>query len=224
MKKVVLLSGMACAVAMVGAGCAMCNNPMPQDPSCIEESHLRDTRVRPLSLSKVSPRIVESNRQFRPVFRAGTKVTGTGTGLSEKDALCAAIADILNSQKCDYVVSVNHITTSKTHPTWRFFCTTNYTVTVSGIPIFLDRLVEEDINKNDQVAENCEKTQDGANDASQPLLPPPPIIGAQPEASSCNCPKQAQPPMALIRLTDIKVDVTAKGETADNAGVVFPVK
>lgn len=239
MKKSIWLSGMACSVAVIGAGCAMCSTPIPHDPTCIEETHLSDTTVKPLSLRKVTPWVVESNRQFRPVYRAGSKVFGVGTGLSEDEAVADAVAKIMESQKCEYLVAVNHITTSKTHPTWRFFSTTNYSVRISGIPIFLERLEEEDINPKEVAVSGCNcnpqasagNAADGSNGSSNGsnngsnngqttvVMPPPVVVGAQ------NGPVALpRPPMALIRLTDIKVDVTAKGVASDDAGVIFPVK
>ena len=55
MKKLILLSGMACSVMLVGAGCAMCSNPILKDPSCIEDSHRTYISVAPMALAKVAP-------------------------------------------------------------------------------------------------------------------------------------------------------------------------
>ena len=228
MKKTLFLCGAAFAVMVGGAGCAMCNAPIPNDPNCIENTHLTDTVVAPLSLTKVAPFIVQTDRQFRPVFRAGTKVFGSGEGFSEEEALNAAISNILLREKCDYLVAVNHIATSKTHPTWRFFATTNYSVTISAIPIYLEKLEEEPIVK---AAEPAVTPAPAATAAPAPAAPAegtpstttvvqqPVVVGAAP----CQCAQHNTPATALIRLTDIQVDVKAKGVAADNAGVVFPL-
>lgn len=219
MKKILMLSGAAVIVMLGGVGCAMCSAPIPNDPSCIENTHLTATEVSPLSLRKVAPFVVQSDRQFRPVFRAGKKVYGSGEGFSEEEALNAAVADILLREKCDYIVAVNHIATTKTHPTWRFFSTTNYTVKISGIPVYLEKLVDESVNKEEVVAASAANGEKAAAPAAneKAAAPAPVIVGG------CNCSSQQKAPAALIRLTDIKVDVQAKGVAADDAGVIFPL-
>ena len=217
MKKILMLSGAAVIAMLGGVGCSMCSNPIPNDPSCIENTHLTETEVAPISMSKVAPFIVQSNRQFRPVFRAGTKVYGSGEGFSESEALKAAVASIILREKCDYLVAVNHIATTKTHPTWRFFSTTNYTVKISGIPVYLDKLVDEPLTqevKEEKAAEAAVPAK--AAEAAVPTVQPV-VVGG------CSCSSQQKSPAALIRLTDIKVDVQAKGVAADDAGVIFPL-
>ena len=210
MKKLVLLSGMACSVMLVGAGCAMCSNPIPKDPSCIEDSHRTNISVSPIAMTKVAPVIAPTKTMFRPVYRAGAKVCGYGKGFSEEEAVADAISNIMTENKCDYLVAVTHVTTFKTHPTWRLFSTTNYSVKISGIPIFLERLDEEKLPDlpPPPAPGKCK-------------MPPPPVCGGAPNGAN---PQPPEIPLSLIRLSDIKVHITAKGATDDKAGVIFPIK
>lgn len=212
MKKSLLLSGVACSVMLVGAGCAMCSNPIPKDPSCIEDSHRTNISVAPMAMTKVAPVIAPTKTMFRPVYRAGAKVFGYGKGFSEEEAVADAISNIMAESKCDYLVAVTHVTTFKTHPTWRLFSTTNYSVKISGIPIFLERLEEE------KLPEPPAPAPEAANGA----VPPPPVCGAAPNAA--NPQRMPEIPLSLIRLSDIKVHITANGGTDDKAGVIFPIK
>ena len=234
MKKTIMLSGAAILVMLGGVGCAMCKAPIPNDPNCIEDTHLIESNVKPIPFHLTTPVIVQPDRQFRPVFRAGAKVTGTGEGLDEKAALYDAIKNIMTREKCDYIVAVTRISTSKTHPTWRFFSTTNYMVTISGIPVYLEKLVEEPINKEDVAAAKAAsdvaaaKAASNKNDNGDSGLGAIggglSVFGGESGISGSGCPCGHQnAPAALIRLTDIKVDVQAKGVAADDAGVIFPL-
>ena len=56
------------------------------------------------------------------------------------------------------------------------------------------------------------------------MLPPPVVVGGEAAAPAAAPAQATVPPMALIRLTYIKVDVSAKGVATDDAGVIFSVK
>lgn len=217
MKKVLFCGAIIAAVAVL-TGCNMCIAPIPNDPTCIENSHMSEVQVRPNALALTAPTIAGSRELFRPVFRAGTKrFTVVGEGLERSIALNDAIAKFLAKADCDYIVGVTTVVTKKTHPTWRLFATSNYTVTLSGLPIYLDKLSCQTLEekKADQVTAvdngQEEKKEEKKDDAATTVK----------VENKCDC-KAAAP--ALIKLDNIKVDITATGKTDDKAGVVFPIK
>ncbi len=170
MKKILVL-GMA-AVAAVGiTGCRWCNDVQPGNPSCVDLSHGISTYNHPATTSMVTPNIAISREVFRPVFRAGTaRLTVEGSGVDVKDATYDAIAKFLAKANCDYIVSVSTISVRTDHPKpwWDIFCqcsnsdhsssffplrihifcrhNTNYRVTISGIPIYLEKLSTETLD------------------------------------------------------------------------------
>ena len=146
MKKMVL-SGIAAVAAIAFTGCSMCSDPIHGEITCIENSHFNEVLVRPNALALTKPNLAGSRELFRPVFKAGEKrITVVGEGLTRRIARNDAIAKFLATANCDYVVGVTTVVKAKTHPTWRFFSTTNYTVTLSGIPIHLEKLSWESLD------------------------------------------------------------------------------
>ena len=172
MKKFLIL-GIAAAAMVTVAGCRWCNDPQPNDPSCIKESHEIETTNFPPSTNMVTPHVAVSREVFRPVFRAGAgRLTVVGSGCDRKNATHDAIAKFLEKANCDYIVAVSTVTVKKDHPKpwWDFICwcksddhtsslfpfhlhpaifcgtSTNYKVTISGIPIYLERLSVETLH------------------------------------------------------------------------------
>ena len=143
MKSFVVLS-MAAVTVFAVSGCRWCFEPQGQDPSCMETSHILITKNSPSTTSMVTPNIAISREVFRPVFRAGTsRVTVMGAGGDREDATMDAIAKFLAQTKCDYIVSVSTVAVKNIHPTpwWYFFIRhSNYSVTFSGVPVYLDKL------------------------------------------------------------------------------------
>ena len=170
MKKILMLS-MAAAAAVVATGCHWCNDMQPGDPSCVELSHGISTNNHPATTSMVTPNIAISREVFRPVFRTGSaRLTVEGSGVDVKDATYDAIAKFLAKANCDYIVSVSTVSVRTDHPKpwWDFLCrcnnsdhassffplrvhifckyNTNYKVTLSGIPIYLEKLSTETLD------------------------------------------------------------------------------
>ena len=144
MKKVFVLGLAAAAVGML-SGCTWCSAPLASDPSCLTTEHKLVTTDQPYAASMVSPNIAISREVFRPVFRAGAgRLTVMGAGSDREDATYDAIAKFLEKTNCDYIVSVSTVTVKKTHPTpWWYFLLpkhNNYSVTLSGIPVYLEKL------------------------------------------------------------------------------------
>lgn len=153
MKKL-LIGSMAAVAAVVFTGCRMCCDPIPNDPSCIENSHFAAVGVKPDGRTMVTPNIGASKELFRPVFKAGTeRITVVGKGTSLKDATNDAFAKFIETAKCDYVIAVTTVVSEKTHPTWRLWATTNYTVTLSGLPIYMEKLACETLTPEKVVLE-----------------------------------------------------------------------
>lgn len=211
MKKLILCGVAAFAVVVV-TGCRMCSDPVLNDPSCIEDTHEKSINVDPENSSWKKPKIAESLELFRPVFKAGARTTVTGEGLSEEAATFDAIAKFMIKTNSDYIVAVSRIISKKTHPTSRWFATTNHSVTISGIPITLEKLSCETLKKEDV----DKKTS----------LPVPnltvikPATAPAPKADEC---KHKQP-FALLELSDIDISIKAKAETDDKVGVAYPAK
>ena len=171
MKKFLMLGVAAVAVFAV-TGCRWCSDENPNDPSCVRLSHLTETKNAPVATSMVTPNIAISREVFRPVFRAGAaRLTVEGSGKDREDATYDAIAKFLAKANCDYIVAVSTVSIKNDHPkAWwdvicwcngsdhenslfplhlhtifGLFCTynTNYRVTLSGIPVYLDKLSTE---------------------------------------------------------------------------------
>lgn len=226
MKKMIVFGAAAAALAFTG--CRMCIDPIPGDATCIENSHFMETTVMPKAMTRVSPNLAGSLELFRPVFKAGTqRITVVGEGTSRGGARQDAIAKFLAKANCDYIVSVSSVVVEKAHPTWRLFTTSNYAYTLSGIPIHLEKLSVEKISpeKADQnlPKDDCEENK-GISALSgfmppAPVLPTPAAAPAKPATdANCGC------PTSMIKLSDIRVNITANGSTDDKAGVIFPVK
>ncbi len=206
--KRIAMSAMAAASVMIFAGCQMCTSPIEGDPSCIEPSHATGTSVTPEAVEYSKPLFKSSRDVFRPVYKAGTaRVSAIGSGTNLEDATADAIAKILASNKCDYVVAVSRVITKKTHPSGllRLFSTTNYTVTLSGLPIYLDKLEKETLKD----------------------APPPPPGLTEEDAIRIvkKVIKDFSPPApraALINLTDISLSMTAKAATKDPVAIAVP--
>jgi len=170
MKKFLML-GMAAAATVVVTGCQWCHEVIPGDPSCVELSHGTSTYNHPATTSMVTPNIAISREVFRPVFRAGTaRLTVEGSGVDVQDATYDAITKFLAKANCDYIVAVSTTSVRTDHPKawWDIFCqcsnsdhsssffplkihffcryNTNYKVTLSGIPIYLERLTTETLD------------------------------------------------------------------------------
>lgn len=141
MKKFLVL-GIAAAAAVSFTGCKWCEDPLPQDPSCVQLSHNMVTKNSPATTSMVTPNIAISREVFRPVFRAGSgRLTVVGSGSDRENATYDAIAKFLAKANCDFIVSVSTVAVEKKHPTWWWFMShTNWSVTISGIPVYLDKL------------------------------------------------------------------------------------
>ena len=224
MKKMVL-SGIAAVAAIAFTGCSMCSDPIHGEITCIENSHFNEVLVRPNALALTKPNLAGSRELFRPVFKAGEKrITVVGEGLTRRIARNDAIAKFLETANCDYVVGVTTIVKAKTHPTWRFFSTTNYTVTLSGIPIHLEKLSCEslDAKKADEIAvvstndeEDGDKSDDKKSDEKKSTVETTTTVSVE---------KKCQTPPVLLSLSDIDVKISAKGSTDEKAGIIFPVK
>ena len=170
MKKFLML-GMAAASAVVVTGCHWCSDVQPGDPSCAEFTHGISTYNHPATTSMVTPNIAISREVFRPVFRAGSaRLTVEGSGVDVQDATYDAIAKFLAKTNCDYIVSVSTVSVRTDHPKpwWDFLCrcnnsdhtssffplrvhlfchfNTNYKVSLSGIPVYLEKLSTETLD------------------------------------------------------------------------------
>lgn len=150
MKKVLMFAFVG-AVMLTVAGCRWCSEPQPGDPSCVEVSHHYDRLNKPLTTSMVTPNIAISREVFRPVFRAGAgRLTVVGSGDDRESATIDAISKFLSKASCDFIVSVSTVAVETIHPKpwWYIFCfrNRNWSVTLSGIPIYLDKLSVETLH------------------------------------------------------------------------------
>lgn len=198
MKKILCLA--ACAAAAVAmSGCQMCNDH--QDSSCVELSHATNKMVSPGGLAFATPTILESQDAFIPQFEAGAVVEGydgefQGVGNSVEEATNDAIVKFKIANKCDYVVIVSMDIDQKIHPTYRLFKTSNYAVTITrGVPLRLA----------------------GMKRVAKPAAPAPVAV----PAPVAEAPRQDA---GTIRLSDIQVQISAKGVSEDGAAVIYPVK
>ena len=150
MKKILMFAFVS-AVMLTIAGCSWCSEPQPGDPSCIEVSHHYDNKNKPFTTSMVTPNIAISREVFRPVFRAGAgRMTVVGSGDDREGATIDAISKFLAKASCDFIVSVSTVAVETIHPKpwWYIFCgrNRNWSVTLSGIPVYLDKLSVETMN------------------------------------------------------------------------------
>lgn len=150
MKKVLMFAFVG-AVMLTVTGCRWCSEPQAGDPSCIDASHHYGRVNKPLAMSMVTPNIAISREVFRPVFRAGVgRLTVVGTGDDRESATIDAISKFLDKASCDFIVSVSTVAVETIHPKpwWYIFCfrNCNWSVTLSGIPIYLDKLSVETLH------------------------------------------------------------------------------
>ncbi|MBE6376846.1 MAG: hypothetical protein E7050_10320 [Lentisphaerae bacterium] len=154
-----LIGGMAAVAALAFTGCKMCCEPIANDPTCIENSHYTSVGLNPAARTMVSPNLGASKQLFRPVFKAGTeRISVIGKGTDYDSAVEDAYAKFLAQTNCDYVVAVTTVVSEKTHPTWRFWATTNYSVTLSGLPMYLEKLDCETLTPEKVVLESTTNT------------------------------------------------------------------
>jgi len=216
MKKVLMFAFVG-AVVLTVAGCHWCSEPQAGDPSCIAASHHYDRLNKPDTTSMVTPNIAISREVFRPVFRAGAgRLTVVGSGDDRESATIDAISKFLSKANCDFIVSVSTIAVETIHPKpwWYILCfrNRNWSVTLSGIPIYLDKLSVETLNP-DKV---------DAYDAASGLYIP--------SRGYLNDPKKAAripapvPPLkaAPITINKIPVRVAAEGAPAPAPVIVLP--
>lgn len=153
MKKLICCGVAAFAVFAV-TGCRMCSDPIINDPTCIEPSHFTATDLNPRARTMVAPNVGASKELFRPVFKAGNeRITVVGSGTDYKAARTDAFVKFIETAKCDYVIAVTTVVSEKTHPTWRFWATTNYSVRLTGIPIYMEKITRETITPEKVVLE-----------------------------------------------------------------------
>lgn len=221
MKKLFILAPAFVATAMIFTGCAMCTDPI--SVACTENTHNTDKLITPESMAFTAPLIVPTRDTFRPTFAAGTKrMTAVGNGTSREEATNDAFMKFKAAAECDYIVAVNISIVKSTHPTWRFFATTNYTVTITGLPIYLDKLVREEAAPTASVQTTTAQT---------PPPPPTPALSKEDvtliirkEIASLRERPAHQCNFGLLKLSDIDVQIRAKGSTPEGVGVTFPAK
>lgn len=205
----ILMCLAAALVVAILSGCAMCSEPIKGDKSCIEASHNADVLVKPENINFAQPKIVPCTDVFKPNFEARKeRCVAIGTGNSLESATSDAISRFMEENDCDYIVGTTRVITVKTHPTFRFFTTSNYTVKLSGIPVSLVRL--EKITPPPAAASQLSK-----DDVK--LIVNQVIVDKSKDDKKC-C------PLGMIKLTDINVKVDAKAVTDDPAAFAFPVK
>ena len=215
----------AAVTATTFTGCAMCNMPIKNDASCVEPSHIASTSLKPENIAYVLPQTAACTDVFKPSFEAGAKrVFATGTGTSLEEATADAIANFMEKTECDYIVGTTRVITTKTHPTYRFFATTNYTVRLAGIPVTMSKLEKVQAPKAEKPnllkaltpapAAAPSLTKDDVKKIIADALAAMP----KPEAEKKCC------PLGMVKLTDINVKVDAKAIAEDPAGLVFPAK
>lgn len=217
MKKLLIVA-VAAAGSLMFTGCKMCSDPI--DVSCEEASHISDKQLNPECISYVAPGIAPTRDIFRPTFRAGSeRKSSIGSGLSLDEATSDAIIKFKQEHGCDYIVSVTREIVKRTHPTWRFFATTNYQVTIYGLPIYLDKLIREELPVvKDAASSSTVVTSSQSTQSTQSTqLTRAEIVTIIKEENQKN-------QLGLLKLSDIDVQIKAKGHTDDKAGMVFPVK
>ena len=211
MKKVIVWAVSAATVVLF-SGCQMC--VAPQDSSCVEPSHATNKAINPSGLAYTAPTVLPSTDQFIPHFKAGAVVSTkecVGAGTSVEEATNEAIDKFKAAYDCDYVVIVNLKIEKKTHPSWRIFKTSNYAVTISrGIPIKLDNL-ERVVPAP---AKECKEAKKEAPVTKKEIAA---IIKNEIAAVK-------NQNAGMIKLSDINVQINAKGVSTDKAAVIYPVK
>lgn len=150
MRKILVMS-LAAVAAVVVTGCRWCSDVLPNDPSCAKSSHDLVPFNEPATTAMVTPTVAISREVFRPVFRAGAgRLTVVGSGNDREDATYDAIAKFLDKTNCDYIVSVSTVSVKTVHPKpwWYLFVprNRNYRVTLSGIPVYLEKLSVETLD------------------------------------------------------------------------------
>ncbi|MBE6375074.1 MAG: hypothetical protein E7050_01290 [Lentisphaerae bacterium] len=206
MKKHMILAMSAVAAGIFAGGCAVCTDPI--DSSCIEVSHPGNKQVLPDGVAFQAPVVKASPDYIVPRFRVGNvRVTAIGTGNSLEEATNDAIINFKKKAQCDYIVAVNTDVSQHTHPTLRIHALTNYSVSLTGLPVFLDRLEVVDGKAEAEAA--AAKTAEAANSAEATATGTPVPV----------CSQKA----GLIKLSDISVQINAKGESADDAALIYPV-
>ena len=145
-----LSRGVAVVAAFAMTGCQWCKEPLANDASCIELTHKITNENRPDAASFVSPNISIGRQVFRPSFRVGPgRLTVTGVGETQDSATYDAIRQFLSKANCDYIISVSKVSDKKKHPTWRFWSRSlSWSVTISGIPLYLDKIETEMLDAN----------------------------------------------------------------------------
>ena len=224
MKKSLFLAALA-AVAMMSTGCYFCGDPI--DESCKGSSHAIGDDVIPDAMAYAQPVILPTSDVFIPRFEALDRVTNIeGVGNSLSDATANAIKAVKNVIDCDYVVVVNKQVETKTHPHWCWFLsTTNYIVTIDAIPVKLKSLEHMD-------AAAAKEAVAAAKEAAA-------IVNLKAEFKSevksefksefksevkTEVAPACQHDAGIIKLSDIQVQINAKGESNDKAAVIYPVK
>ena len=214
-KMLVCLFG-AAVTATVFTGCSMCNMPIQDDASCVEPSHITSIQLDPQNIAYAQPKVAPCTDVFKPSFEAGSKrVTVTGTGNSLDEATADAIAAFMEKTECDYIVGTTRVITTKTHPTYRFFATTNQTVKLSGIPVTMKKLEKLQPPKAEKKVIPAPAPALSKDDVKKIIAD---ALAAQPKPEKKCC------PLGLVKLTDINVKVDAKAIAEDPAGLVFPAK
>ena len=149
MKKLLTLCAVA-GIAFALSGCRWCTDPIANAEDCIEVTHKFQNANKPDAAIMVTPNVAISNQVFRPVFRTGPgRLTVVGVGDTEENATYNAISKFIEKASCDYIVAVSKIINRKKHPTWRLWSSNSYSVTLSGIPMYLDKLAEEKMKAED---------------------------------------------------------------------------
>ena len=211
MKKSLFLAALA-AVAMMSTGCYFCGDPI--DESCKGSSHAIGDDVIPDAMAYAQPVILPTSDVFIPRFEALDRVTDiAGVGNSLSDATANAIKAVKNDIDCDYVVVVNKQVETKTHPHWCWFLsTTNYKVTIDAIPVKLKSLERMDAAaaKEAVAAANVNLKAEFKSEVKSEVKTE--------GAPAC------QHDAGIIKLSDIQVQINAKGESNDKAAVIYPVK
>lgn len=225
MKKHLILAACA-AVAMLASGCHMCTAPDPDMESCAtinSETHAKNLEVIPEGLAYAKPVMVDTCDQFVPRFVSGERQTKavSGAGYSYEEAFANAVSNCKKAAGCDYVVVVNVESKSLAHPHWFkwiwLFSVENYEVTITSyIPVYLEKL--------ERVSSTPAEAVSSA--ASNTLINNTTINATKNEITSIVKSEVAAANQAagMIKLSDIQVQINAKGESNDKAAVIYPVK
>ena len=153
-----LSMGVAVVAAFAMTGCQWCSDNLANDASCIELTHKITNDNRPDAASFVSPNVRVGRQVFRPSFRVGPgRLTVTGVGDTQDSATYDAIRQFLAKANCDYIISVSKVSDKKKHPTWRFWKRSlSWSVTISGIPLYLEKLDVEELDAESLKWHDCD--------------------------------------------------------------------